>query len=81
MTRTKTVWVEDSKLYRIRSGYGSNFICCDCGLVHRMFFKPAGRGWMNFMCRRDNRATSGRRRARKLRLVADAIRAAAKEQT
>ena len=80
MARAPTVWVEDSKLYRIRSGYGMNFICCDCGLTHRMFFKAAGRGWMNFMCRRDNRATSGRRRAGNLRRVARAIVVAEREQ-
>ncbi len=74
MARAKTFWVEDFKLYKIRSGYGMNFVCCDCGLVHRMFLKPAGRGWMNFMCKRDNRATAGRRRAKNLACVAHAIR-------
>ena len=78
--RSKTIWVEDCKMYKIRSGYGMNFVCCDCGLVHRMFFKPAGRGWLNFMCKRDNRATAPRRRSKKLARVAAAIRTVAKKQ-
>ncbi len=73
---SKTVHVKDMTLYKIRSGYGMNFICCDCGLVHRMWLKPAGRGWVEFMCMRDNQATVARRRAKKLLKVAAAIRRA-----
>lgn len=65
--RHKTIWVENGKSYKIRSGYGMNFICCDCGLVHRMWLKSSGRSWLDFMCLRDNRATSARRRSKSLR--------------
>ena len=71
--RSKTIWVEDYSLYKIRSGYGMNFVCCDCGLVHRMWMKPAGRGWLEFMCVRDKKRTAARRRAKRLKHVAAAI--------
>ena len=65
--KTETVYVDDNKLFKIRSGYGMNFICCDCGLTHRMWMKPAGRGWIEFMVLRDNRMTAARRRGKVLR--------------
>ena len=73
MSRTKTMWIEDCKLYKLRSGYGMNFVCCDCGLVHRMFLQPAGRGWMNFMVLRDKRRTAARRRGKALRRTIDSL--------
>jgi len=69
----KTFHVEDLVLYKIRSGYGMNLVCCDCGLTHRVHLKPAGRGWIEFMMLRDKRRTSARRRAKALRRVAKAI--------
>lgn len=35
--------------------------CCDCGLVHDMFFRIVG-GNVQFKCRRNNRATGQIRR-------------------
>lgn len=67
--------VEAGLMYKIRSGYGMNMICCDCGLVHRMWFKASGRSWLEFMCLRDNRKTAARRRAKSLSHIASAIRA------
>ena len=71
---TTTIHVENDKVYKIRSGYGMNFVCCDCGLTHRMWIRPAGRGWIQWACLRDNRQTSARRRAEKLRRVAMALK-------
>ena len=68
-SKTIRVWVEDNKLFKIRSGYGMNFICCDCGLVHRMWLKASGKSWLEFMCIRDNRATSARRRGKECQEV------------
>lgn len=65
--KTETVYVDNNKLYKIRSGYGMNFICCDCGLVHRLWMKASGRSWIEFMVVRDNRGTSARRRGKALR--------------
>ncbi len=65
-TNTIIVYVNDNRLFKIRSGYGMNFICCDCGLVHRMWLKSTGKSWLEFMCVRDNRATSARRRGKEL---------------
>lgn len=70
MPKRKTTYIENLKMYKIRSGYGMNFVCCDCGLVHRMHLKPVGGGWLEFMCLRDNRATAGRRRSKALAKVA-----------
>lgn len=67
MRKTEMVYVDDNKLFKIRSGYGMNFICCDCGLVHRLWMKASGRSWIEFMVLRDNRATAGRRCGRALR--------------
>lgn len=75
MPRAKTIWLEDYKRYKIRSGYGMNFVCCDCGLVHRMWFKARGKSWLEFMCKRDNRVTAGRRRSKKLAPIVAALRA------
>ncbi len=80
MSRTKTTHVEDLTMYKIRSGHGMNFVCCDCGLVHRMWLKASGKSWLEFMCLRDNRSTAARRRAKALAKVAAAIRAAMKEE-
>ena len=65
--KTETVYVDDNKLFKIRSGYGLNFICCDCGLTHRMWMKASGRSWIEFMVLRDNRMTAGFRCGKALR--------------
>ena len=64
---TKTIHLVVKKTYTIRSGYGMNFVCCDCGLTHRIWIQPGGKGWIRFAMQRDNPRTEGRRRARALR--------------
>ena len=47
----------------VRKGY--KFMCCDCGLVHRMDFRLAKRGSglsIQFRAFRDKRATAAARR-------------------
>ena len=39
------------------------FVCCDCGLVHRIRFAVAGK-WLRARARRDNRSTGQCRRYR-----------------
>ena len=74
MPRAKTLWIEDYKMYKIRSGYGMNFVCCDCGLTHRMWLKASGKSWLEFMCKRDNRVTTSRRRGKALRKTIAALK-------
>ena len=49
----------------VRRGY--KLACCDCGLVHRVNRKQNSRGHTLVQMFRDERATSARRRSRKLR--------------
>ncbi len=65
--KTEVVYVDDNQLFKIRSGYGLNFTCCDCGLTHRMWMKASGKSWIEFMVLRDNRRTAGFRRGKALR--------------
>ncbi len=48
---------------------GYKFMCCDCGLVHRVNFRTLpygnGRRKIQFQGFRDNRATAAARRARR----------------
>ena len=56
--------VSDEWIYPQRRGYKMS--CCDCGLVHQMDFRivkdVAGRSFIEFRVRRDNRATAAVRR-------------------
>jgi len=48
----------------IRTGY--RMACCDCGLVHEMDFRVAGRK-VQFRVRRNERSTAAMRRERRKR--------------
>lgn len=58
--RSYPLLAEDAWERPRRNGY--RWACCDCALVHRMDFRTADDGAVEFRAARDNRATGQLRR-------------------